>query len=361
MTITCPHCGLAKDVPEGKLPKSEVQVTCPRCKQRFSLSSGRQPASQVATRDEAVGCSASRQAPAAKPSKPAPMRQSWNLSSQFRQLLVVASVLAAMSLLSSLLVFLVSGKVTLILLAQTTMSMVTTLVTIAITVWRVKTPLYELSSSGIRVTNTPFASGGETSWKDVIGLSVRESGGFGVKNVQVRLLLGGKDSPLRELLISPKVAERPDELLAKLQEYIPPLTAALLDATGRLGKKREGEVRFGSFILSPAGIAASRKLIPWTAVSEISTPLFVLAGYGGVTIRYSAGMQSSKLTVAAKTAPGYQAFVATLLRFAPHAAIDPGVAKILDSPPQEARKESAAILLLVLGTVLTMAASPTRF
>jgi preprotein translocase subunit SecE len=357
ITITCPHCGLAKDLPEEKVPKSEVQVTCPRCKQGFLLSSGRQAASPVMPSQEPVSLSPSQPTPvAATSSKPAPLKQSWNVSSQFRHLFIVISVLAGMSLLSSALAFLTSSNITQIMYLQTAIHIVITLATIAIMLWRLKTPLYELSSSGIRVTNIPFASGRNTRWQDIIGLVVRESGIFGVKNVQVRLLLGGKNSPLRELLISPKIAERPDELLAKLQEQIPHLTAALLAATGRLEKKQEGEVRFGSHILSRAGIAASRNLIPWTAVSEINTPQFVLAGYGSVTISYSAGMKTAKLTVAAKMVPEYQEFIRTILCFAPQAVIDPGVAKILDYPPQEAKKESMAILLLVLAMVLTMAA-----
>ncbi|HBG08386.1 MAG: hypothetical protein A2075_09530 [Geobacteraceae bacterium GWC2_58_44] len=357
INITCPHCGLAKDVPEDRLPKSEVQVTCPRCKQLFPLSIGRQAAPQVATGPEPVGVSPGQKAPVtAKPPKAPLGKQSWDLSSQYRHLLVVVSVLAALYLLASVLLLFAIGNVNQIFRLQTIVNIGICLATMAITAWRLKTPLYELSSRGIRVRSTPFAPRGEIPWSDVVGMVTRKSGIFGAKNVQVRLLLGGGKSPLRELLINPKIADRPDQLLAMLQEQIPPLTAALLTATGRLETRHEGEVRFGSHILSLAGIAASRNLIPWAAVSEISTPPLVLAGYGSVTIRYSAGLKTSKLTVPAKMAPQYQFFVGTLLRFAPHAAIDPGVAKILDHPPQEAKRESAAILLLLLGMVITMAA-----
>jgi len=55
--------------------------------------------------------------------------------------------------------------------------------------------------------------------------------------------------------------------------------------------------------------------------------------------------------------PAYQEFVRALLLNVPRAAVDPGAAKIVDCPPREARKESLAIMLLVLGLVLTLAAT----
>jgi len=44
VTITCPHCGFAKDIPAERLPQREVRVTCPKCKQGFPF-----------TRDELYG------------------------------------------------------------------------------------------------------------------------------------------------------------------------------------------------------------------------------------------------------------------------------------------------------------------
>ena len=35
MKITCPACGFARDVDEGKLPPAAAIATCPRCKERF--------------------------------------------------------------------------------------------------------------------------------------------------------------------------------------------------------------------------------------------------------------------------------------------------------------------------------------
>ncbi len=38
MTITCPHCGFAREVEAGRLPQKQVRVTCPRCRQGFPFS-----------------------------------------------------------------------------------------------------------------------------------------------------------------------------------------------------------------------------------------------------------------------------------------------------------------------------------
>lgn len=37
MTITCSHCGLAKEVDPASLPDKPLKVTCPRCKEVFSF------------------------------------------------------------------------------------------------------------------------------------------------------------------------------------------------------------------------------------------------------------------------------------------------------------------------------------
>ena len=37
MTITCPHCALAKEVDPASLPDKPLKVTCPRCKEVFSF------------------------------------------------------------------------------------------------------------------------------------------------------------------------------------------------------------------------------------------------------------------------------------------------------------------------------------
>lgn len=41
ITITCPHCGYAKDTPKARVPMHDVQVTCPRCKLGFPLNLGK--------------------------------------------------------------------------------------------------------------------------------------------------------------------------------------------------------------------------------------------------------------------------------------------------------------------------------
>ncbi len=35
LTVSCPHCGFAKEVPPDKVPNGVVKVTCPSCKETF--------------------------------------------------------------------------------------------------------------------------------------------------------------------------------------------------------------------------------------------------------------------------------------------------------------------------------------
>jgi hypothetical protein len=222
--------------------------------------------------------------------------------------------------------------------------------------WRIRTPLYELSPRGLAINNAPFAPGRiEAPWQEVIGMAVEETALFGITRLRIRLLLGSQHSPLRELFVNPKIVERSQDLLLKLREQIPLLTADLLRATGRLEIYAKGEeVCYGPYILSCPGIVASRKLIPWSAVDKISSLPLVLSGYGRVTIAYTADGNPARLTIAPKATIRYQDFIRTLLRCAPQSLIDPGVATILDCPPQQARKKLIALLLVILSVALTL-------
>lgn len=38
MLITCPHCGLGRDIAPERIPPGTVRVVCPRCKEKFSFA-----------------------------------------------------------------------------------------------------------------------------------------------------------------------------------------------------------------------------------------------------------------------------------------------------------------------------------
>jgi hypothetical protein len=50
-TITCPSCGLAKCVPNEKLPTKSVIVTCPSCKGKFSFNYNKENLEKESTED----------------------------------------------------------------------------------------------------------------------------------------------------------------------------------------------------------------------------------------------------------------------------------------------------------------------
>ena len=56
--ITCPHCGLGKEIAEERIPATAVSITCPQCKQRFEFS-------------KVAAGNGSRQPPQSPPEEPA--------------------------------------------------------------------------------------------------------------------------------------------------------------------------------------------------------------------------------------------------------------------------------------------------
>ena len=53
LTVSCPHCGFAKEVPADKIPARVVKVTCPNCKETFPF--GRNAADTPEPPDEETG------------------------------------------------------------------------------------------------------------------------------------------------------------------------------------------------------------------------------------------------------------------------------------------------------------------
>lgn len=382
--VACPHCGFAKNVPKDRIPKSDVQVTCPQCRHGFPLRMGTQPADPAAPPQPARSAppTVKQQSPAIAattiastprpvaaaapppgslpPNKPdcqVPSVESWYVGTQFRHLLIVVIVLTGLASLTAILQAALPRKLSQIELLQHLVVIASFVASGWFYRWRVRTPLYELSAARLLVIMTPFASGRtESRWGEILGLTIQETGLFGVRETRLQLLLGGMGGPLRQLLLKPKMVDRPEALLASLQERVPPLSAKTLIAHGLLGKAGSDDVRYGDYVASRAGIAAGRNLIPWEAVREITTPPLNLAGYGSLTIVHADGSKLSRLTVTAKMAPAYPAFVRALLGFAPQAAIDAGVAKILDCPPRDALIETGAIFLLLVSLVVELVA-----
>ena len=60
LTVSCPHCGFAKEVPPDKVPVGVVKVTCPSCKESFPF--GRNAADMPEPPEETTEVSASEQA-----------------------------------------------------------------------------------------------------------------------------------------------------------------------------------------------------------------------------------------------------------------------------------------------------------
>ena len=50
LTVSCPSCGFAKNVPDDKIPAGVVKVTCPNCKESFPF--GRNAADNLEPPDE---------------------------------------------------------------------------------------------------------------------------------------------------------------------------------------------------------------------------------------------------------------------------------------------------------------------
>jgi len=54
ITITCPHCGLAREVPKERIPAGSVRVTCPQCRESFMFAKPGESPQRPATQSNAA-------------------------------------------------------------------------------------------------------------------------------------------------------------------------------------------------------------------------------------------------------------------------------------------------------------------
>lgn len=88
-------------------------------------------------------------------------------------------------------------------------------------VWRIRTPVVEISDAGIAV-GIPFLFKRNTArWDEIEGMAINEISTLGIKERQVKILIKAEKSSTREVVFSLRAVEKPQEVLSELKAKIP--------------------------------------------------------------------------------------------------------------------------------------------
>ena len=158
----------------------------------------------------------------------------------------------------------------------------------AAAIWRLGTPAVEISETGFKVSVPFLFKSNSATWDEIEGMTFGNIRTFLMPDKQLKILLKSEGAATKEIILSLKAVEKPDEIVAKLRERIPELTHQVLMQSKVLQQPvTKSEVKFRQWTLTEKGIAGSKLLVPWNDVKAISYSGLVIAGYGATTITYN--------------------------------------------------------------------------
>jgi hypothetical protein len=279
------------------------------------------------------------------------MQQKYYLSSSIRSVMVLALIILAFM---SYIFVLASKYTSLDIPGGGIPFVILNLIGIGIIIWRIYTPVLEISTRGLKV-NVPFIfKSNFARWDEIDGLVVGEMSTFGVKERNIRLLLKTEKATTKEILFSLKAVEKAEEIVTVLRGKIPEIKYEDIKQASVFHKPlTKTEMKYKGWTLTKSGLQRWRKIIRWDNIHNLQYQGFVIAGYGATTIHYSekSGKERS-IHIQPSTSTQYQDFIKFVIQHSQNASIDPGLLRALEYPPKDAMADIISILLFLFGTLL---------
>jgi len=141
---------------------------------------------------------------------------------------------------------------------------------IAFIIWRIITPLVEISETGLKV-NIPFLfKRNAAKWDEIESMTVGEQRTFGFKERNVRICLKAEGAATKEISLGLKAVDKADEIIKRLREKIPEKRYEDLKQRKVLQRPvSKREIRYKGLTINESGIKRKEEIISWDKVKEI--------------------------------------------------------------------------------------------
>lgn len=225
---------------------------------------------------------------------------------------------------------------------------------IGVIIWRIMTPLIEISDTGLKV-GVPFLFRKNTAmWDEIDAMVIGQARTVGIKERDVKILLKSGNASTKELYFKLNAVEKADEIVEKLRAKIPEKAYEAIKQSSALQKPvTKKEIRYRGWILTEKGLRKGKEIIPWEKVKELKCAGLVIAGYGATTIIYTGnGGRIQSITAKSSSSEQYQDFIRYLMQHSQKATIDPSLLSALEYSPKDAKADMLSILLFVTGIIL---------
>ena len=244
------------------------------------------------------------------------MVHKYYLSSLMKGLLIFSLVMMSLPLLGLFLLLLVAGVFHLPVLSVLLIMTVSAGAPVAVLIWRLATPAVEISETGFKVSVPFLYKSNSAKWDEIEGMTFGKIRTFLMPDKQLKILLKSEGAATKEIILSLKAVEKPDEIVAKLRERIPEITHQdLMQSKALQQPVTKPEVKFRQWTLTEKGIAGPKLLVPWIDVKAISYSGLVIGGYGATTITYKNEQGKDKsFIIKPKISPDYHDVIRYLIQ-----------------------------------------------
>lgn len=234
---------------------------------------------------------------------------------------------------------------------------------IAVIIWRMKTPVIEISDTGITV-GIPFLFKKNTArWDEIEGMTINEISNFGIKERQVKILVKAEGTSTKEIVFGLRAVEKPEEIISELRAKIPEKGYEDIRKSAVLQKPiGKEEITYRGWTAMERGLSSKRDFIPWDMIRELKYPALVIGGYGATTVNYiGSGGKKRNITIKASTSEEYLTFVRYLIQRSHKTTIDPGLVKALDYSPRDAKTDLTSAFCFITGIIMLVIVSSLIF
>jgi len=222
--------------------------------------------------------------------------------------------------------------------------------------WRMWQPVLILSTRGVEQKLSRLFTSDFAAWESIEGMTVEEGTVQGRLQKMVKLLIATDEGRTRESVFGITGLDGGEEALTILRTLVPERKPEDFSRVlNRMKPLQTETMRYRDIELTREGIVRKGEKIPWDRITRMTTEGFVIAGYGSVVIGYSGKGDGKTFGISASTTEDYLDCIRLILSKARNASVDPGIIGMLEYPPEAAKKDGYAVLLIVTGVLLSLA------
>jgi len=219
---------------------------------------------------------------------------------------------------------------------------------------KINEPAVEITDEGILLKASFLSKETSVKWNEIAGMASFRMQGAEILKIHKKTI----GSSLVLFNVGLKALQKPDELSRILRDKIPLNKSIDIKQPVKFARSHTNkEIKHRDLTLSENGISKAGATIPWDKIIEIAC---APTGLPYISVTYAEhGKKNEPIIIkppfasTAKNTAKYYEFILYLIQHSHEANLDPGLAKILNTPVKEASSDQWCVVLMICGFIIT--------